>query len=149
VRVTEEETGRVLRIERTFDAAAEDVFDAWTSEEVMCRWFHAGPDWDTASAEVDLRVGGEVRIVMRGPSGNLVQMGGEYTLIEKPRRLEFTWNFSDHPGNLQRIELEFTERNGRTTVVMVNSQISTDRRREEQQWGWGRCFDELERVLGS
>jgi uncharacterized protein YndB with AHSA1/START domain len=35
-----EEPGRALRIERTFGASAEDVFDAWTSPEVMRRWFH-------------------------------------------------------------------------------------------------------------
>jgi uncharacterized protein YndB with AHSA1/START domain len=40
-----EQTGRMVRIERTFAASAEDVFDAWTSPEVMRRWFHPAPDW--------------------------------------------------------------------------------------------------------
>lgn len=61
--------GRVLRIERTFAASAEDVFDAWTSPDVMRRWFHPAPDWATPAAEVDLRVGGKVRVVMRRPDG--------------------------------------------------------------------------------
>jgi uncharacterized protein YndB with AHSA1/START domain len=142
-----EQSGRVLRIERTFDAPAEEVFDAWTSPEVMRRWFHAGRDWETPSAEVDLRIGGRVRIVMRDAAGKEVEMGGEYTLIQRPHRLEFTWEFGDHPGNLQRIELEFTERDGKTTVVMVNSDISTDQRYEDQLDGWQLCFDELERAL--
>ena len=59
---------RVLRIERAFDAPAERVFEAWTSEEVLRRWLHAGPDWETPTADVDLRVGGAIRIVMRGPA---------------------------------------------------------------------------------
>ncbi len=58
---------RVLRIERTFDAPATDVFEAWTSTEVLRRWLHVGPDWETPVAEADLRVGGAVRIVMRDP----------------------------------------------------------------------------------
>jgi len=37
-------TGHVVRIERTFAAPAEAVFDAWTNPEVMRRWFHCGPD---------------------------------------------------------------------------------------------------------
>ena len=45
--------GQVLRIERTFTAAAEEVFDAWTSAEVMRRWFHVRPDWETPVADVD------------------------------------------------------------------------------------------------
>ena len=59
---------RMLRIERTFDAPADAVFEAWTSEEVLRRWLHAQPDWDTPIAEVDLRVGGSVRVVMRDPA---------------------------------------------------------------------------------
>ena len=74
-------------------------------------------------------------------------MGGEYTLIERPRRLEMIWAFDEHPGNQQKIELEFTEREGRTTVVMTNSRISTEKRKEEQEWGWNGCFDQLERAL--
>ena len=56
-----------LEMERTFAAPAQAVFDAWTSEEVMRRWWHAGHDWQTPEATVDLRVGGEVRVVMRNP----------------------------------------------------------------------------------
>ena len=58
---------KTLRIERTFQAPAEAVFDAWTSEEVMRRWFQAGRGWETPDAQVDLRVGGAVRVVMRDP----------------------------------------------------------------------------------
>ena len=47
-----------LRMERAYRASARAVFDAWTSEEVMRRWWHAGRDWETSEAEVDLRVGG-------------------------------------------------------------------------------------------
>ena len=52
-----EHPGHVVRIERTFDAPIQEVFDAWTSEEVLRRWWHADPDWETPSAEVDVRVG--------------------------------------------------------------------------------------------
>jgi len=47
-----EEAGYVVRIERTFAASPEDVFDAWSSPEVMRRWFHCAPDWETPEAEV-------------------------------------------------------------------------------------------------
>ena len=136
-----------LRIERTFDASAEEVFDAWTSEEVLKRWFHSAPDWDTPTAEVDLRVGGRVRVAMREPDGTEHAMGGEYTLIERPNRLALTWSFDENPGNQQAIELEFIEREGRTTVVLINSGISTEKRRDEQDWGWNGCFDSLHRAL--
>jgi uncharacterized protein YndB with AHSA1/START domain len=144
-----EEAARVVRIERTFDAPAEDVFDAWTSEEVIRRWFIPQDGWQEPSAEVDLRVGGKIRVVMRDSNGDPVGAGGEYTLIERPNRLAFTWTFDDEPSNQQMIELEFTEQEGVTTVLFVNSDISGQERRDAQYDGWSTCFDEMERVLGS
>ncbi len=144
-----EEAARVVRIERTFDAPAEKVFDAWTSPEVIKRWFRPAEGWQEPSAEVDLRVGGKVRVVMRDPDGEPVEAWGEYTLIERPHRLAFTWTFQDDPSNEQLIELEFAERDGMTTVVFVNSDISERRRRDAQYEGWSTCFDEMERVLAS
>jgi uncharacterized protein YndB with AHSA1/START domain len=144
-----EGSGHAARIERTFAASAEDTFDAWTSPEVMRRWFHCAPDWDTPEAEVDLRVGGRVRLVMRRPDGTEVEAQGEYTLIDRPHRLVMTWTFDDDPSNEQLIELSFSASEGSTTVVMVNSGISTDQRRDAQDDGWHGCFDELERELAS
>lgn len=142
-----EQSGYLVRIERTFAASREDVFDAWTRPDVMRRWFHVARDWDTPEAEVDLRVGGKVRVVMRRPDGTEAEAQGEYTLIDRPHRLVMTWTFDDDPSNQQLMELSFSESEGSTTVLMVNSGISTDKRRGRQDEGWHGCFDELERVL--
>ena len=66
-------------MERTFQAPAQAVFDAWTSEEVIRRWWHAEHDWETTVAEVDLRVGGAVRVVMRNPDEDVEYGGGGAT----------------------------------------------------------------------
>jgi uncharacterized protein YndB with AHSA1/START domain len=142
-----EKSGRVVRIERTFAASAQEVFDAWTSPEVMRRWFHCAPDWDTPEAEVDLRVGGKVRVVMRKPDGTEAKAQGEFTLIERPHRLIMTWTFDDDPSNEQVVDLTFTESDGSTTLAMVNSGISTDERRDAQDDGWHGCLDQLTRLF--
>ena len=143
-----EHRARVLRIERTFDASVERVFEAWTSEEVLRRWLHGMPGWETPTAEVDLREGGTIRIVMRDPLGGAESGAtGEYTVVDPPRRLVFTWVWDDQPDLPQLIELEFAEHDGRTTVRMTNSGIPTDERAESQDRGWNVCFDNLERVL--
>jgi uncharacterized protein YndB with AHSA1/START domain len=142
-----ERLGHAVRIERTFAATAEDVFDAWTSPEVMRRWFHPAPDWETPEAEVDLRVGGRVRVVMRKPDDTEAEAHGEFTLIDRPHRLVMTWTFDDEPSNEQLIELSFSESEGSTTVLLVNTGISTDARRDAQDWGWRGCLEQLGRVL--
>lgn len=138
----------VLRIERTFEAPIDKVFEAWTSEEVLRRWLHVGPDWETPTVEVDLRVGGPIRIVMRDPEdGSEYGAAGEYVVVEPPHRLVFTWVWDHDAAHPQLIELRFSEREGRTSVVMTNSAIPTGDDVRDQDRGWRRCYDNLERAL--
>ena len=76
-------------------------------------------------------------------------MEGEYTQIERPHRLVMTWTFHDDPANEQLMELSFSEAEGATTVLLLNSGISTDARRESQDEGWRGCLDQLERALAT
>jgi uncharacterized protein YndB with AHSA1/START domain len=115
----------------------------------MRRLFHCGPDWETPAVEVDLRVGGKVRVVMRRPDGTQIEAQGVFTVIDRPHRLVMTWTFDDDPSNEQLLELSFMESNGETTVLLANSRISTDERRNEQANGWQGCLDQLDRVLVS
>ncbi len=140
--------GYDLVIERTFDASAGEVFDAWTSEEVLRRWFRAESGWETPVAEVDLRVGGRLRLVMRNPeAGEDHGATGEYTLVDRPRRLAFTWEWDDQDSERQLIELEFTEVDGATRVRMTSHGIATEERRDSHREGWGICFDNMDRAL--
>ena len=136
-----------LTMERTFRAPAQAVFDAWTSEEVMRRWWHAEHDWETTVADVDLRVGGEVRVVMRNPhTGDEYGGGGRYTIIEPPDRLAFTWVW-DGNDTSQLIELEFDEADGVTTVRFSHSNLWDEESVRSHEDGWGKAFDNLALVV--
>jgi uncharacterized protein YndB with AHSA1/START domain len=136
-----------LRIERTYQAPAEAVFDAWTSEEVLRRWFHAERAWETPEASVDLRVGGELRVVMRNPeTGAEHGGGGRYTEIDPPRRLAFTWLWDDQ-GTRTLIELDFEEAGGATTVRFRHSGLWSEDAVRDHEGGWSRCFDNLAEAL--
>jgi uncharacterized protein YndB with AHSA1/START domain len=134
-----------LGIERTFNAPAQAVFDAWTSAEWLRRWWHAEHDWETPEAEVDLRVGGAIRVVMRNPQdGTKYGGGGKYTVIDRPRRLAFTWVWDgDDEAKRQLVELEFIDHGDRTTVLMTNSGLPAGTS-DEYREGWQNSFDNLE-----
>jgi uncharacterized protein YndB with AHSA1/START domain len=140
-----------LRIERTFRAPAAAVFDAWTSVEVLRRWWPAGPDWTTPVAEVDLRVGGRLRLVMRDPDGGEYGGQGRYVEVARPSRLVFTWRW-DNPslgGGEQRVEVTFTENpDASTTVVLINYGLADEAKRSHRD-GWQLSFDNLDRVLAN
>jgi len=138
-----------LRLERTFEAPAGRVFDAFTTEEVMRRWWHVERNWETAEAQVDLRVGGTVRVVMRNTDEDVLYGGGgEYTVIERPSRLAFTWVWDDEPHETL-IEVEFEESDGTTTVRFTHSGLWSEEAVRSHEGGWNGCFDNLARALAA
>jgi uncharacterized protein YndB with AHSA1/START domain len=143
----------VLRIERTFDAPAQAVFEAWTSEEVLKRWWHAEHDWETPHAEIELRVGGAIRVTMRNPhDGTEYSGGGEFTEIRPPERLAFTWTWEGHEKHegTQLVEVELTERDdGATTVVLTNRGLRDEESKRSHLEGWQGSFDNLDRLLAA
>jgi uncharacterized protein YndB with AHSA1/START domain len=138
---------KTLHIERTFQAPAEAVFEAWTSEEVLLRWWRSERNWETTEAEVDLRVGGTVRVVMRDPDKDAEYGGGgRFTEIQPPTRLAFTWIWD---GDTRRtlIEIEFEELGGSTRVRFTHSDLWDDEAVRDHERGWKGHFDNLARVL--
>jgi len=138
-----------LRMERTFNAPAQRVFDAWTSPEVLRRWWHAEHHWETTLAEVDLRVGGAVRVVMRDTDKDVEYGGGgQYLEIDRPRRLVFTW-YWDGNATRQVIEVDFEEADGVTTVRFTHRDLWDEEAVRDHEDGWSKCFDNLDRVFGA
>jgi uncharacterized protein YndB with AHSA1/START domain len=144
-----ERPSATIRIERTFRAGAHEVFEAWTSVEVLRRWWHAEHDWETPHAELDLRVGGAIRITMRDPFRGEDHGGeGEFIEIDPPRRLVFTWTWDDDPATRQLIEVDFTDQGDHTTVVLTNSGIPAPAE-DDHVVGWQNSFDNLDAALGA
>jgi uncharacterized protein YndB with AHSA1/START domain len=142
-----------LVIERTFAAAQARVFEAWTSPEVLRRWWGAGPDWTSPAVEIDLRPGGRYRLSMQDPSGVVRSVGGEYVEVDPPRRLVYTWAWESHGAENDAatlVTVEFREVSpGQTAVILTHTGFADGERRDLHREGWELCLDNLAtRVLG-
>lgn len=114
-------TDRQILITREFDAPKHLVYKAWTTPELIKRWWHAKRGVATV-ADVDLRVGGAWRWVMVTDDGAEVAFHGEYREIIPNERIVHTEVFEGAPGGDDDpavVTLTFTERNGRTTVTQL------------------------------
>jgi uncharacterized protein YndB with AHSA1/START domain len=107
-------TDREIVLTRVFDAPRHLVWDAFTKPELLKRWF--GPrGWSLVVCEVDLRVGGGFRFVLRGPDGKDMGMRGVYREIVPPDRSVHMESFDDYPGESQ-VTAVFVEERGKTTL---------------------------------
>ena len=138
------DTGEVLVIRRRLAAPRERVFAAWLDPVSVARWMRAGKV-ASATADLDTRVGGKFRIVMRHAGGD-VEHWGEYRAIDPPALLSFTW-ISVHTDNrptLVTIELE--ERGSSTELTLTHRDLPRDEVDNHRQ-GWTAIVAELDRTL--
>ena len=113
-----------ILITREFDAPKELVYKAWTTPELMRRWWHAKRG-EVTVVEIDLRVGGKWRSVMVTPDGFEVGFHGEYREIVPNERLVSTETYEGLPEGVSEEDgttlntATFTETDGRTTVTLL------------------------------
>ena len=120
-------TDREIVMTRVFDAPRQLVYDAFRKPELLKRWF--GPRGHSlVVCEVDFRIGGGFRFVLRGPNGKDMGMRGVYTELVPPERSVHMESFDDFPGESQ-VTAVLTERDGKTTLtvsVLYPSQMVRD-----------------------
>ena len=104
-----------IHITRVFDAPAELVFDVWTSPDAVARWW-SDETAPVVACEIDLRVGGIWRYVIRTPDGAELAWSGVYREIARPHRLVTTEVFEPFPEALAVNTMTLEEREGATTM---------------------------------
>ncbi|HET7504190.1 MAG TPA: SRPBCC family protein [Kofleriaceae bacterium] len=111
---------------REFDAPRRLVITAMTTPALIKRWL-GGVRAEVLSAEVDLRVGGTYRYVLRPRQGKDFAFGGTYREISDERVVQ-TESFDDYPGE-STVTTTFAESGGRTAlriVIAFDSQATRD-----------------------
>src|SRR3954469_2300332 len=96
-------TDEQILITREFDAPKELVFRAFTTPELVKRWWHANRG-EMTIAEIDLRVGGRWRYVMVADGGIEVGFHGEYREIVPNERIVSTEVFEGLPEGVSEEE---------------------------------------------
>jgi uncharacterized protein YndB with AHSA1/START domain len=116
-------TDEQILITREFDAPKHLVYQAWTTPELVRRWWHAKRG-EVTLAEIDLRVGGSWRYVAVTDEGFEVGFHGEFREIVPNERIVSTEVYErmpqgDGPEQGTLNTATFTEADGRTTLTIL------------------------------
>jgi uncharacterized protein YndB with AHSA1/START domain len=127
-------TDEQIMITREFDAPRALVYRAWTTPELVRRWWHAKRG-EVTVLEIDLRVGGKWRYVMVADDGFEVGFHGEYLEIVPDERIVSTEVYEGLPEGVTEEQAAtvntatFAEAAGRTTLTLLieaTSKIARD-----------------------
>jgi len=145
-------TDTQILITREFDAPKHLVYKAYTTPELIKRWW-SGDRGVVNSVDVDLRVGGTWRYVMTANEGFEVAFHGEYREIVENERIVSTEVFEGMPDAQALDTCTFTEQDGRTTLAILVQHSSREHRdahvNSGMEGGLQEAMDDLEEVAAS
>jgi uncharacterized protein YndB with AHSA1/START domain len=141
-----------ILITREFDAPRHLVYRAWTTPDLVRRWW-SGERGEVTSAEIDLRVGGTWRYVMVAHGGFEVAFHGDYREIVPNERIVCTEVYEGMPDGEALTTATFAEADGRTTLTMLVEHTSKEDRDAHidsgMEGGMQEAMDRLEQVAVS
>lgn len=146
---------KTLTIERTFNAPLEKVWQAWTDEKQVQKWW--GPYGVTnPTCEWDAKVGGKIHIVMLAGeelgelAGQRWPMQGVFKEVEASKRLVFSNQAIDNDGNilidgLTTVDFEAEGGQTKVTITVVAKPVSpvAEQMIAGMDMGWNQQTDKL------
>jgi len=141
-----------ILITREFDAPRHLVYKAYTTPELIKRWW-SGDRGVVTSVDVDLRVGGTWRYVMTANEGFEVAFHGEFREIITDDRIVSTEVFEGMPDAQAVDTATFVENAGRTTLSILVQHTNREHRdahiNSGMEAGLQEAMDDLEEVAVS
>jgi uncharacterized protein YndB with AHSA1/START domain len=140
-----------LKVSRLIKAPRERVFAAWTNPADLHNWM-GGEGCNVHSAKVDLRVGGEYKIVADCGDHGVNEMKGVYREIKSPERLVFTWDGGCHPDMKGKdietlVTVELIDKKGATEVTITHEGFPSDDSCASHNYGWTASLEKLEKFM--
>ena len=148
----ERKSERELVITRTFDGPAHLVFEAWTTPELIKRWWTPKSfGMSFLSCEADVRTGGTYRFVFSHPAFEQpMAFFGKYIEVTPNSRIVWT-NEESADGAIST--LTFEEKGGKTLLVLhelyPSKQALDDAMSSGSPGAAGEQFEELDEVLAT
>ena len=130
-----------LTLNKRCNAPVARVFAAWSTADMIKSWFGPGTVVVT-EAQVDFRVGGLYRLVMRHDDGATHIVYGTYRQIVPNERLRFSWQWEGSEA-VTEVELTFRAADQQTDLTLVHRELPTEESRDKHNEGWQGCLVKL------
>jgi uncharacterized protein YndB with AHSA1/START domain len=136
-------------VEIDIAAPPEHVFQAWIDPQQRLAWWGDASTYRCHTMESDLRVGGKWRTEGKSAEAKEFAVFGQYTRVEPPRALGFTWNHDWGRGGLPETQvlIELTPTSSGTHVTVTHSGFTIAQERDDHNRGWTRVLGWLRAYL--
>jgi len=137
---------KTVTIKRSFNASPERVFDAWIDPTIAPRFLFAKPPGEIIRCDIDARPGGKYVITRRDENGETEHVG-EYEVVDRPKRLVFTFGVPRIAQQMSRVVIQITPTANGCELTLTNEDVLSewaDRTTE----GWTMILENEAKALG-
>lgn len=135
-----------LTLQRHIKASPAKVFRAWTDPQQIVKWLHPR-GCNVTHAEMDLKVGGLMRIVMRAPDGEIHEARGVFREVVIDEKLVYSWAFQSTPERESVVTFALKPDGDGTWLTFTHEQFFDEAARDSHRGGWLDALDGLERYF--
>jgi uncharacterized protein YndB with AHSA1/START domain len=147
----ESSTAIRLYVQKDFSVSRDRLFDAWTKEEELKKWWH--PMGNQLERVVnELKDGGQVRYEFtNSEGGHPVTVEGVYKEVQNKEKLVYTWNWSLTDDTIRNAEfllhIEFLEQEQGSRLQVAQENFSDEESMQPHREGWDKALQELKNYL--
>jgi uncharacterized protein YndB with AHSA1/START domain len=134
-----------VQVTHHFPAPPEHAFDAWLDPATASKWLFATPTGQMVRVEIDARVGGRFVLVDRR-NGEDVEHTGEYLVIDRPRRLVFTFGVPKYSPLFTKVTIDIAASATGCDLTLTHTGVP-DEYAERNVEGWNGILDGLARAI--
>jgi len=132
-----------LDIKREFSTSLEKMWDAWTDPKELAQWF-SPEKMTTVVDQLDFKVNGEYRIIMKNAEGKEHVAKGVYKSIQPKNELSFTWMWEGADEHETLITVHFKELDQSTQMHFRHERFESEKAKEMHNEGWESTFNKLD-----
>lgn len=133
-----------LQINRTIQAPVDVLFDAWLDPESIKKWMCPGDGVSVPNPKLEAKVGGQFDFTMSVGDQNLPHTG-EYKIIDRPKKLQFTWVSANTNQNDSLVTIDFKILSeNKTDLTLTHEFLPTKNSKEDHKGGWSRILECLD-----
>ena len=130
----------------TINTSVEKVWKAWTTPDLILKWFGSDPGGTGIEAKLDVQPGGYFEVTFKDSDGSEHTCYGNYNVVEKFKTLTFSWTWKTEPDNESFVSLEFLTTSDGTVINLEHADLWAESE-HDCQMGWQGAFSKLKSLL--
>lgn len=139
----------VLKVSRKFAQSPERVFDAWLDPKIARKFLFTTPDSEMVRADIDARVGGKFCFIDRRSTGEFkgdIKHIGEYLVIERLRKLAFTFGVPQFDPRMTTVTIEIAPLGSGCELTLTHEGVPPEWADKTSE-GWAGILANAERAI--